>query len=376
MKELIEKQKLENAIQFYMLANNLKYKTKDHIQSLADQVYGAIILAIAMNSEYNLVEEHELAPVIRMILLGTINENYHEELCAILGKMNKGKLYNLDTHESQKPNEFRSKNGKFALHCTNTEYMLEYFFENFLVEQNIKSNNIEDLYHIAASHGIMDTIGNDPLKNYEIFRFYYLNRVLKQKVRSGWDSTHWNISNERIERISEHCVGTIALAIALKSEFEFDVDLNKVISILCVHEVGEIQIGDITPFDDITPEQKQEIEHKAIIEVIGNLSNRDNIINSIFEFDKRETNEAKFAHYCDKLEADIQAKVYQDMGCHHPLTEQQNNVVFKSERVQKMVKEGATTAFDIWYEWDKSIYTEEPVFTKVLKYVKDNNIKN
>ncbi len=91
-----------------------------------------------------------------------------------------------------------------------------------------------------------------------------------------------------------------ALAIALKSQFGFDVDLDKVISTLCVHEIGEIKIGDITPFDNITPEQKQEIEHKAIIEVLGNLSNKDNIIDSIFEFDKRETNEAKFAHYCDK----------------------------------------------------------------------------
>jgi len=375
MKELIEKQKLENAIQFYMLANNLKYKTKDHIQSLADQVYGSIILAIAMNSEYNLVEEHELAPVIRMISLGTINENYHEELCAILGKMNKGKLYNLDTHESQKPNEFRSKNGKFALHCTNTEYMLEYFFENFLVEQNIKSNNIEDLYHIAASHGIMDTIGNDPLKNYEIFRFYYLNRVLKKKIRSGWDKSHWNVSHDRIEKISEHVVGTIALAIGLDSEFEFGINIDEVISTLSIHEVGEIKIGDITPFDGITEEQKQEIEHQAIIDVIGNLTKNKEMINSIFNFDKKKEEGYKFAHYCDKLEADIQSKVYQDMGCHHELNDQEKNIVFKNQKAKKMVENGAKTAFDIWYEWDKPIYTDSKVFTKTLKYIKETKLK-
>ena len=207
-------------------------------------------------------------------------------------------------------------------------------------------------------------------------RFYLLATQLKYKIRSGWNETHWNVSKERIESIAEHIYGTCILALSIDSEFETHLDISKVIKMLVLHELGEVVIGDITPFDNITPEQKQEIEHKAIIEVIGNLSNKDNIINSIFEFDKRETNEAKFAHYCDKLEADIQAKVYQDMGCHHPLTEQQNNVVFKSERVQKMVQEGATTAFDIWYEWDKPIYTEEPVFTKVLKYVKDNNIKN
>lgn len=369
-----EKKKIENAIEFYMLANRLKYATTDKKQSLADQVYGSMILATAINSEYNEVEN--LGTTLRMILLANINDYYHEELRNALRCMNNGDLYAVDLCEYYKPEDFGSNNGRFAFYCVITEHMMKYFFEEFLIEENIKTDNIEELYNIAKNRGLIDYFGNDENKNFEIFRFYYLNRVLKQKVRSGWDENHWNISNDRIEKISEHCVGTIALAIALKSEFDFNIDLDNVIATLCVHEVGEIKIGDITPFDDITPEQKEEIEHKAIIEVIGNLSNKDNIINSIFEFDKRETNEAKFAHYCDKLEADIQAKVYQDMGCHHPLTEQQNNVVFKSERVQKMVQEGATTAFDIWYEWDKSIYKEEPVFTKVLKYVKDNDIKN
>ena len=77
-----------------------------------------------------------------------------------------------------------------------------------------------------------------------LFKFYYLNRILKQKVRSGWDSTHWNISNERIERISEHCVGTIALAIALKSEFE---EYRKSLELLKgVYEDGIDENGNIT----------------------------------------------------------------------------------------------------------------------------------
>lgn len=361
----IENKKIENAINFYMLANKLKYATTDKKQSIADQVYGSMVLATAINSEYNKVEN--LGVTIRMILLGAINDYYYDEY---------GDLYALDLCKYYKFDDFGNNNGRFAFECTNVEHQMEYFFEQFLIEENIQTDNVEELYNVAKNHGIIDSFGNDEKKNFEIFRFYYLNRVLKQKVRSGWDSEHWNISNERIERISEHCVGTIALAVALKSEFAFNIDLNKVISTLSVHEVGEINIGDITPFDGITPEQKLEIEHQAIIEVIGNLSNRDNIINSIFEFDKRETNEAKFAYYCDKLEADLQAKIYQDMGCHHPLTEQQNNVVFKSAKVQKMVQDGATTAFDIWYGWDKPIYTDDSVFTKVLKYIKDNNIKN
>lgn len=369
----IEKIKIEKAIGFYMLANKLKYVMIDKKRSIADKVYGAMVLANAINSEYNIVDENDLGVVLRIILLSTMSEYFHDEMSDCLTELNNGLFYTTEICEYFSSNV--SKTNGFAFSCITLEQQMEYFFEKFLIEENIQTDSIEELYNIARNYGITDGLGNDKNKNFEIFRFYYLNRVLKEKIRSGWDLTHWNICNERIERISEHCVESIALAIALASEFDFNIDLNKVISTLSVHEIGEINIGDITPFDDITPEQKEEIEHKAIIDVIGNLSNRNNIINLIFEFDKRKTNEAKFAHYCDKLEADIQSKVYQDMGCHHLLTEQQNNVVFKSAKIQKMLQDGATTAFDIWYEWDKPIYVDEPVFTKVLNYVKDNNIK-
>lgn len=359
-----ENKKIEKAINFYMLANDLKYIV-DINESMADHIYGAMILATAINSEYSLIDD--LPKVIRTILLSKIYDYYKAEMEEFLNMKYKYAYEVYDYYFE------RTLEGHFAHECVMLENELAAFFYRF-DNENFDISDYDRFYILANEQGVFDRIGKNE-KNMEIFRFYYLNRVLKQKVRSGWDSTHWNISNDRIERISEHCVGTIALAIALKSELDGDVDLDKVISTLCVHEIGEIKIGDITPFDNITPEQKQEIEHKAIIEVIGNLSNKDNIINSIFEFDKRETNEAKFAHYCDKLEADIQAKVYQDMGCHHPLTEQQNNVVFKCDKVQKMVENGANTPFDIWYEWDKPIYDESPVFTRVLKYIKDNNIK-
>ena len=31
--------------------------------------------------------------------------------------------------------------------------------------------------------------------------------------------------------------------------------------------------------------------------------------------------------------------------------------------------------FNIWYELDKGIYTDEPVFTKTLQFVRDNKLK-
>ena len=211
----------------------------------------------------------------------------------------------------------------------------------------------------------------EKLKN--SMRFYMLATQLKYKIRSGWDKSHWNVSKDRVESIAEHVYGTCILALSIDSEFKTDLDINKVIKMLVLHELGEVIIGDITPFDNITPEEKMKKEHEAMREVIGDLVNQEEFLSLLFEFDEKKTKEAIFAHHCDKLEADIQAKVYQDMGCQHPLDEQENNVVFKSNKVQQMVKDGAQTAFDIWYEWDKSLYYDDEDFARLLDYVRTIN---
>ena len=215
----------------------------------------------------------------------------------------------------------------------------------------------------------MKKIKESKIKN--AMRFYLLATQLKYKIRSGWDEKHWNVSKERLESVAEHVYGTCILAITLDSEFECNVDLNKVIKMLVIHELGEVVIGDITPFDNISQEEKLKTEHEAIKKVVGELVKKDELISLLSEFDERKTKEAVFAYHCDKLEADLQSKIYQDMGCHNSLDNQDNNVVFKSSKVQKMVTNGAKTAFDIWYEWDKNIYTEDEKFAKMLEFAKE-----
>lgn len=208
----------------------------------------------------------------------------------------------------------------------------------------------------------------------EAIKFYLYATSLKEKIRSGWDENHWNIKSERLESIAEHVYGTCILAISLDSQFDFGIDLGKVLKMLVIHEIGEVLIGDITPFDNVTLEEKQEMEHKAMLNILGGLCKRDELFELLLEFDEHNTKEAKFAYLCDKLEADIQAKVYQDKGMQRSLDDQINNVVFKSKRVRDMVENGIDTAFDIWYEWDKSKFEDSPVFSGVLEYVKTHNM--
>ena len=207
-------------------------------------------------------------------------------------------------------------------------------------------------------------------------RFYLLATQLKYKIRSGWDEKHWNVSKERIESIAEHIYGTCILALSIDSEFDTHLDIGKVIKMLVLHELGEVVIGDITPFDNITPEEKMEKEHAAIKEVLGDLIKKEEYFALLLEFDEKKTKEAIYAYHCDKLDADIQAKVYQDMGCQKSIDMQENNVVFKSKKVQQIVQDGAKTVFDIWYEFDKSLYVDDERFSALLDYIKEINTQS
>lgn len=98
-----------------------------------------------------------------------------------------------------------------------------------------------------------------------IIHFYVLASTLKDKIRSGWKV--WHIERERVESVAEHIYGTCMLAIAIDSECNFNIDLMKVIKILVIHELEEIEIKDFTPFDKITNEEKRKIGKVAVEDV-------------------------------------------------------------------------------------------------------------
>ena len=172
----------------------------------------------------------------------------------------------------------------------------------------------------------------------DAMRFYLLSTQLKYKIRSGWDETHWNVSKERLESIAEHVYGTCILAISIDSEFETYLNINKVIKMLAIHEIGEVVIGDITPFDNITHEEKMKIEHKAMKNVLGDLIKKDELYSLLLEFDNQKTKEAIFAYQCDKLECDLQSKLYDEEKC-VDLKKQPKKKIINNKRVKELFKQ-------------------------------------
>lgn len=207
-------------------------------------------------------------------------------------------------------------------------------------------------------------------------RFYILATKLKYKIRSGWDDRHWRVKGRR-ESVAEHIYGTCILAISISSEFDCDIDLNKVLKMLVLHEIGEVLIGDITPFDGISVEEKFKMEHEAIAKVVGNLIAKDEIISLLYEFDEHKTKESIFAYHCDKFDAVAQSKVYQDLDRFPRLTDQDGNisnelegsVVLESKNVQKLIKDGSNDIHGVWSKSDRSKFEDDKAFIQMLDYL-------
>ena len=161
------------------------------------------------------------------------------------------------------------------------------------------------------------------------------------------------------------------LAIAMWSEYKYDIDLKKVLFMLAVHELEEIVIGDLTIFD-IDRKTKKEIGHSAVEKILKNLTSKQEIQNLVFEFDERKSKEAIFAYQCDKLEADIQCKLYDEENC-VDLETQENKISDKEKEVKNLLKEYNSWS-KMWLKFGQQKYKYDENFLRVSNYVINNKI--
>ena len=208
-------------------------------------------------------------------------------------------------------------------------------------------------------------------KEQKVVNYYVICNRLKNVIRSGW--TTWHVQRERIESVAEHIFGVQMLAIAMKSEYQYDVDLLKVIYMIAIHELGEITIGDLTQFE-ITLKEKEKVEHEAVHKILGDLLDRKEIENLFLEFDSHATKEAMFAFQCDKLECDLQCKLYDEEGC-VDLNNQEGNIAINDSKVQKLLKDGNSWS-TMWLKFDQQVYPFDKNFKAVSNYVIKNSILN
>lgn len=206
-------------------------------------------------------------------------------------------------------------------------------------------------------------------KEQNVVNYYVLCNKLKNVIRTGW--VDWKVERDRIESIAEHIFGVQMLAIAMKSEYEYDIDIMKVIYMLAIHELGETIIGDLTQFQ-ISKQEKEKIEYEAVHNILSSLLEGDEIEKLFLEFDAQETPEAKFAYQCDKLECDIQSKLYDQEGC-VDLEHQEGNATANNDFVKELLANGQSWS-DMWLEFGQKRYHYDENFMAVSNYVKNNEI--
>lgn len=208
-------------------------------------------------------------------------------------------------------------------------------------------------------------------KEQNVINYYVICNRLKNVIRTGWKD--WNVQRTRIESVAEHIFGVQMLALAMKSEYQYDVDIMKVIFMLAVHELGETIIGDLTQFQ-ISKEEKEKLEHEAVHKILGNLLDGKQIEELFLEFDSHNTKEAMFAYQCDKLECDLQCKLYDEEGC-VDLNKQYGNTTMKNPLVEKLLNNGATWS-NMWLNFGQQTYPYDDNFKAISNYVKNNDISD
>ena len=206
-------------------------------------------------------------------------------------------------------------------------------------------------------------------KEESVINYYVICNKLKNVIRTGWKD--WNVSKDRLESVAEHIYGTQMLALAMYSEFNYDLDIKKVIYMLAIHELGETLIGDLTQFQ-ISKSEKEKLEHEAVHKILNGLVNGNEIEKLFLEFDSHNTKESLFAYECDKLECDIQSKIYDEEG-YVDLNNQKNNKTIDNERVKKLLKSGETFS-SMWLKYGQETYPYDENFRSVSNYVINNRI--
>lgn len=133
----------------------------------------------------------------------------------------------------------------------------------------------------------------------EFLHIIHLAEKLKEVPR------HSYTSSGRRESVAEHCWRSMLMAFFMQDEFP-GADMNRVMKMLLIHDLGELFTGDIPAFDKTKEDEAREA--RLLQEWVQSLpeSYRQEMSAMYAEMEERSTEEAKIYKAIDNLEAVIQ----------------------------------------------------------------------
>jgi putative hydrolase of HD superfamily len=135
---------------------------------------------------------------------------------------------------------------------------------------------------------------------------------LKNLFRRGWLQA--GIPADHCESVAEHSFGVAVLCLLLLPEFSPQLDVERVLIMALLHDMGEVYAGDITPQDGLSEHAKRTAERESVIRILGSLPAGQEYLKIWEEFETGETPEARFVRQIDKLEMGLQARIYAEQG--------------------------------------------------------------
>lgn len=116
------------------------------------------------------------------------------------------------------------------------------------------------------------------------------------------------LNGTRQETDAEHSWHMAMCAILLKEYYKEEVDMQKVIKMILVHDIVEIMAGDTPAYGTFSQAEKEKNEMAAAEKIYSILpeDQRDELMNTWLEFERNETADAKFANACDRFQGFIQ----------------------------------------------------------------------
>ncbi|XP_071503409.1 5'-deoxynucleotidase HDDC2-like [Diadema antillarum] len=141
----------------------------------------------------------------------------------------------------------------------------------------------------------------------ETLKFLQNVDELKNQPRRGWLLR--GLSN--VESVSDHMYQMAVMAMLVSDKM--NLDRNRCIQIALVHDMAECIVGDITPADGISKEDKHRRE-KEVMEKLARLAGPD--VGQDFyelwkEYEEQSTSEAQFVKDLDRFEMILQAFQYE-----------------------------------------------------------------
>lgn len=200
-------------------------------------------------------------------------------------------------------------------------------------------------------------------KTKNIINYYLLINKLKYKIRTGWIEI--GITKERLESVAEHIYGCLMLAVAIDSEYDLDIDMYKVLKMLTIHELDEVLKPDFTLRAGLSKEEKNKIGKESVDVVAGYLSSKEELISIVDEFNDGKTKEALFCYMIDKLECDMQAKVY-DLEGYFLVEKAREDLPYFGDRA-KEIEKSDKCASDYWILFDEAKFKNSEIFSSLIE---------